>query len=772
MTIPCGNYNVNRRREGNPQQSPRRPEKRSPSMRRRWIDPSWPEQLWAQLRRHAFGFLALFLIIAGTYGGNVAIGFFVHARDDGDIALNGLSGSVTIIRDSRGIPHIRASSARDLFFAQGFAEASDRLFEMDLTRRYADGTLAEMFGAKALPIDQEQRAAGISDIANRQWNYADPQTRAALEAFSNGVNQAIAHQPLPVEYRMLLYSPKPWTPQDSIAVSLVAALELGDSYHDVMTRDRRLRMLGASCYDAEYPLSDPQYDVTVDGTPLSQQAQARQQPALPDCPRYMFASANRPHLGSNAWAAGGARTSSGRALIANDPHVDLTIPGIWYVVDLQAPHFHAAGAVIPGLPGITLGHNEHIAWAVTNAQVATNVLYRAALPKSARITERFNVRFGAPETKTYYRTIGAFQVPDDSDRTKTIVVRWPVAAQRVSSVASSLALDRAETLAQASSALRHYGGSPENVLLADDRGRVAYRLAGEIPDDPSWGRLIHPARDLQTPLRTIAYADLPQRAPRSNATLVSANNRMYGEGYPYRLSAAFEPPYRAWRIASLLHGGRAFTANTFATMQLDAYSPLDAEFAHAVAKIAQSDASLRGSVRERELAKWNGVFSPDSRAAALEHEVRGDLQHSGRSLPFLLADLRASPHDLDEDVSSALWPAQQPARPWGEIGKVDVEHPLSPMWYGMLRGAGFPGDGDEFTIHLQEPGFAQGFRAVWEAGNWDAGGIVIPSGESGEPGSRHYDDLAARWVQGGIVPLPFSKRAVDRQARERLILHP
>jgi penicillin amidase len=486
----------------------------------------------------------------------------------------------------------------------------------------------------------------------------------------------------------------------------------------------------------------------------------------------MFASLqSRPHLGSNAWAVGGAKTRTGRALIANDPHVDLTIPGIWYVVDLQAPHFHAAGAVVPGLPGVTLGHNERIAWAVTNAQVATSVLYHARLPRSSRVQERFDVRFGSAVTETYYRTNDAFQVPDDNDPGATVVVRWPVASQRVSSITSSLALDRAATIGQASRALARYGGSPENVLLADGSGRVAYGLAGEIPDDPSWGRFIHPARDLQQPLRTIAFADLPHRAPSAYGTLVSANNRMYGEGYRYRLSAAFEPPYRAWRVASLLHAHHAFTVHEFAQMQLDAYSPVDAEFARAIAKIARTDTQLRGSVRERSLARWNGVFSPQSRGAALEHEVRGYLQQSGRSLPLLLSELRSEPGDLEEDVDSALWPAQQKAEPWGVIGRVDVEHPLSPMWYGMLRGASFPGDGDEFTIHLQEPGFAQGFRAVWEAGKWDEGGIVIPSGESGEPGSPHYDDLAAQWVRGGIVPLPFSREAVARQAQARLILN-
>ncbi|HEV7180582.1 MAG TPA: penicillin acylase family protein [Candidatus Baltobacteraceae bacterium] len=707
------------------------------------------------------------------YAADIGVGLHVSAQVHGTITGFAVQRDVLIARDRRDIPHIRARTIHDLFFAQGFVEGSDRLFQMDVTRRYAHGTLSELFGARALPIDEELRAFDIRHTAALQWEAAGISIRRALEAFSAGVNAAELRQPLPVEFRMLRYRPAPWTPQDSIAVSVVAALELSDSWHDVVARDERWRALSRPCFDLEFPLSDSRYDVFANGehsrAPLAERA-------LPNCSANAISSTlSRPHTGSNAWGAGGARNVRHRALIANDPHVDLTIPGVWYMIDLQAPGFHAAGAVIPGLPGVTLGHNERVAWAVTNAQVATTVVYRLAKPPAgSRMTERFVVRFGSPVSKIYYRTATAFSVPRDDDIEGWTFVRWPPYWQRASTIAAALDLDRATNIAAAMRVLSNYRGSPENFVVGDTTGCVAYHLAGAIPDDPAWGRYVHSARDMSQQVHLIAFRDLPFRRPSSSATLLNANNLMYGPGYPHRLSAAFEPPYRAYRIASLLSGRRVYDWRYFAKMQLDTYSPVDAEIAREIAGIARSDVRLRGSNQEVLLSRWNGYFHETSTAASLEHYVRADLQQHDASFASLLAKLRnrgdTRRADIAQELVAALWPPQQRPRPWGDVGSLVVEHPLSTMWYGLLRGASLPGDGDEYTIHLEEPGFAQGFRAVWDVGDWDSGGIVIPSGESGQPGSVHYDDLAKTWITGKMIPLPFSRAAVRRETLEALTL--
>ena len=720
----------------------------------RWLecrDPSPLAAIDAQLRRHALVLCALLAVTTLWYVSNLALGVLHVATTNGTVVTSGLDASAKIARDQRGVPHIDAATMHDLFFAQGFAQASDRLFQMDLARRYAYGRLSELFGERALTLDEQMRAVDIAGIAHRQWRGSDALTRRALEAFSNGVNAALQTQPLPVEFRMLLYQPQPWTPFDSIAIAAMAALELSDSWHDVLARDDAWHKLGEACYSQAFPLSDPRYDVSIDG--IHSTAASPRQHCTNDT---VVALQTRPKLGSNAWAAGGTRTSDGGALIANDPHVDISIPGIWYVMELHAPGFHAAGATIPGLPGIALGHNEHVAWAATNAQVATTQVYRgAAHPRAAAVTERFHIRFAFDAYKTYYRTASEYYV---TDADATVAVRWPVYREQRTTITTLLTLDASNNIAGAMRALASYRGAPENFIVADRTGAVAYHLAGLIPLDTAWGRYAHPLAALSARPRFIAFTDLPHRKQSRTAILLSANNRMYGAGYRYRLSAGFEAPYRAARIASLLHARSRYDVSYFRAMQNDTFSPLDNEIVR--------DLGLQTT--------WNGRFDPDSRFASLIYDLRTSLASQNISLALLLHELRnpAQRTTLQRSAEAMIAGDQSLRGPWRERGAVDVDHPLSPMWYGFLRGRTLPGDGNDYTIRLQESGFAQGFRAVWDVRDWDSGGISIPAGESGEAGSPYYDDEADAWIRGTLEPLAFSPEAVARASKQVLMLRP
>ncbi len=712
----------------------------------RWAecrDPSPAGAVATRLRGHAVVFAVLAISVLLWYAGNTAIGLVSVAKTDGVVTTPGITTTIAIARDRRGVPHIHAATEHDLFFAQGFTEASDRLFQMDLARRYAYGRLSELFGSRALGLDQAMRAVDVAGIARRQWSSADATTRAALLAFSAGVNEAIDAQPLPVEFRLLLYRPQRWTPYDSIAIATMAALELSDSWHDILARDDAWRRTDPACYSELIPLSDPRYDVTVDGD-----TDPSPRPANRCTNEPSIAFRGAPRIGSNAWAAAGSRALDGHALLANDPHVDVSIPAIWYVMDLRAPGFHAAGATLPGLPGIVLGHNERIAWGATNAQAATTVLYRGtSSPRAHGVAECFHVRFSRDVCRTYYRNATEFYV--STGASSTIAVRWPVYWQRRGSITTVLALDRANSIRDAMHVLASYRGSPENFLVAGRGGAIAYHLAGLIPLDGAWGRHAHPLSLLRTPVKLVNFGDLPHRDPSRNAILISANNRMYGEHYPLRLSAAFEPPYRAWRIAALLHARDKYDVSYFRMMQNDTFSPIDAEIAR--------------DLRAAQLRRWNGRFDPESRLASAAYAVRTDLESQTGSLALLMQRLRdpAQRQSVQFSVDSTFYgPAAR--GPWSVQGAVDVEHPLSPMWYGFLRGRPLPGNGDEYTIHVQETGFAQGFRAVWNAGDWDAGGISIPTGESGEPGSPYYDDEAGAWIRGELLTLPFSDTAVAR----------
>ena len=329
-------------------------------------------------------------------------------------------------------------------------------------------------------------------------------------------------------------------------------------------------------------------------------------------------------------------------MLANDPHLDLTIPGIWYLVDVRFPGVHVAGATIPGVPGVVLGHNERIAWGASNAQTATASVYDAgALSHGGLVDEHFHVRFAPDVVRAYYRTAREFGVPNDNDRNRLALVRWPPYAQTQSTISTFLALDRASGVRDALAILAGYRGSPQNFVIAGTNGAVAYHLAGAIPDDARVGRrYVHPARDLRSPMALVPFGALPSVEPDPSRVVLSANNKMYGPAYGLRLSPSFEPPYRAYRIAELLAARRTYDAAYFARMQMDALSPVDLEIARAVVRIARANPLDVPATSVKGLAAWDGRFTPDSRAASIEHAMRTSMLEQAPSIGALLAELR------------------------------------------------------------------------------------------------------------------------------------
>lgn len=672
------------------------------------------------------GPLAAVLLALALYAANVIAGMHARAQTSGTISGFPLAANVRILRDARGIPHIRAANDLDLFFGEGYVEGQDRAFQLDLLRRFVYGRLAEVLGPSLLRTDEVAREVPVAQIVARQWAALDARDRALMRAFAAGVNAAFARESTPVEFRALMYKPQRWTPQDSLAVGFATVLDLTDSWNDVAARVGRAATLEDRCYDA--PVMAGLAALSHSSPCVAGRAALLQSLAT-----------EHPAKGSNAWASGSAHTTTGRALLASDPHLRLQIPGIWYLVDMRSPTFHAAGATLAGTPGVILGHNDHIAWGATNGTTTALSVYDAPAHLYRRFwqTERFHVRFGATKSMRYYRAPHFFGL-DVTVRGKRrfVLVRWPAYAKPRSAVATFMRLDEAKSMAQALAALRSYPGPTQNFVLADDTGRAAYQLAGAIPNDPLWARGIHPASALHTQYPNVAFAKLPHIAPSRTAIVWTANNKMYGAGYPYRLSAAFIPPYRAYRIATLLRARRRYDVRYFTKMQMDTYSPAEHEF-------AQLFPLLRA---------WNGRFSPGSTMATAVYDARLQLTTASRNVEGI-----------------TIPPSPQP---WRIAGAVVVRHPLAALGLTFLNGTTLPGDGDAFTIHRQNYGFSQSYRAVWDVGNWDAGGIVIPQGESGRPGSGHYTDEARAWTAGTLLSLPYSRAAVERAAVDRLVLEP
>ncbi len=736
----------------------------SASIQREKLSRSFDGGIASALARHFKGLALTLFVLAVAYALYCAAGLYSVATTTGVISETGVQRAVRIARDARGVPHVRAASSDDVYFGEGFAQASDRLAQMDLLRRYAYGRTAEIAGPIQLRLDVAMRYLDIRDIAQRQWRHLPPGDRAALQAFSKGVNCAMRTQPLPFEFRALLYHPQPWTPQDSLAVMIAVSASLDDSVTNVLSRDALWHTLAPRDFDSALPLSDPRYDVAYDGGMYRGAPPTRSPLPLRTAIYRVKVNAR----GSNAWAAGGAHSVDGSALLANDPHLDVSIPGIWYIVEMQSPGLHVAGVTIPGIPGVILGHNESLAWGATNAMSSSVSVFRiGSMNDRMWVEERFRVRFGRDVRKRFYRTPREFAIPVGGGR--FALVRWPQYADSRSPVSTVLRLDRAKSIRDAMQSLAHYGGPAQNFFIADSHGVVAYHVAGAIPEDPAWGRFVHSASDLVHTYADIPFQALPSAQPSRSAVFLNANNKMYRPGYPYRLSAMFAPPYRAYRIAQLLGMQRRYDATYFARMQLDVTSPADAEFAHLFASYAGLHPGFLDRKTIEALKSWNGSYTPESTIASTVHAFRIQAESFNPSPYAALALVRHPDAASDMEILRSVDPQ---TTPWSKEGMVPLAHPLGTSGLSFLNAAALPGDGDEYTVHVQTRDLTQSFRAVWDVGHWDSGGISVPAGVSGEFASPHYDDQRANWISGRLGPLPFSEAAVAASTRAVLTLKP
>ncbi len=763
------------------------------------------------------------VIAAAAYAAYVYAGVLAGGTaPDGKLTGLGVRQSVAIVRDARGIPHVRARNERDLFFAEGYLQGTDRLFQLDLYRRLVEGRLSEILGSVTLRNDEDARVFDAEAIVRAQLAALTPAERANLDAFAAGVNAAMRTRPLPPECRLLAYTPEPWTARDSLLTAFSTILALTDSWEDVAMRADVVAALGPAGRDAFFPITDPAYDRPATGAAPAPVAPL---PALsvpyPDAsPLYVTDDGDRRvGAGSNEMVAGSAATATHRALLANDPHLELRIPGVWWLADLAAPGYHVAGAALAGVPGVVLGHNAHVAWGTTNGDVVSVRVFRERFESASsdryaadgrwlraeHRRETFVVRFGQPVERDYLRTRHGFVFRDRG--VERLAADWTADADRRSAIEQFDGLARAGSVLDAMRVLARYPGPPQNFALADDGGNAGYVLAGEIPIDDAWGLTDHDGpKSPASPAPNVPFAQLPQAVPGRGLVVVTANNRVYGAGYPYRLSPIFAPPYRAaelWRdLAKRPYGVERMSAG-----QGDVSSPAERELAaDALAAIkrtgAEGDAKLRNTLRA--LRPFDGRFTGDShgavyvtalRLAATERLVRYHLPRelglrylsaqSGGAFVAVLRMLRERPHgwvphdDYDaflvasaRDADASLTRHDLASVTWSDLGARVAQHPLSGLGMTAWNGVPFPGFGSAYSPHVQAPVNTQSFRAVWDVGRWENGGIVIPQGESGEPGSPHYRDLADTWIGGRLVALPFDDDAVAHAAAQRLELDP
>jgi penicillin G amidase len=591
------------------------------------------------------------------------------------LRLAGLRETVTVRRDERGIPYIEAMNESDLYFAQGYVTASDRLWQMELGRRFARGELAEVLGRDALEEDKRHRTYGFAQVAETEVAQAQPEARAQLEAYARGVNAFIAaldDKSLPPEFRILQFKPRPWTPADSLLIIKNFGEALNTSWPTDIVMEAGLPLLPADKRDALLIETSP-LDVLVVGTDnvrrkaasstnrpdaLNGTRQLETLRELAELEKKMARSFERLGLfaedraASNNWVVSGKHTASGKPLLANDPHLGASAPSIWYMTHLSAPGMRVAGVTSPGLPGIVIGHNERIAWGFTNVGPDVQDLYiekfdkenprrymtpagwREAEVRREEIKVRKSFLGSATEIVPFDVTItrhGPIVMEKDGKR---YALRWTALDPKLNGASGFQMLNRARNWKEYVAALSSYTGPMQNMVYADVDGHIGYYAAGRVP--------IRKSGDGQVPYDGstdngewtgfIPYDKLPHLFDPPSGIIVTANQRIVGRDYPYFLTHLWPAPYRARRILNLLQAKPKLTAEDFRAILGDTYSISGATFAREVVKLTRGQAATsanEGKWREtiQMLEAWDGRMNADSRAALMVAMMRSDFSN-------------------------------------------------------------------------------------------------------------------------------------------------
>lgn len=514
----------------------------------------------------------------------------------------GLKAEVQIQRDGQGIPTIRAESIEDAMFGLGVAHAQDRLWQMETHRRIGAGRLAEVFGEAALDNDRFLRALGVRRAAAAQWAQVSPQSRALLTAYAAGVNHVIERSRwLPPEFLILGIKPEPWDPIDTLAWSLMMAWDLGGNWTAEMQRLRLSASLDLSRinevlppYPGEEPMPTRDYATLYRSLGLVEGGtQARVAQAWSELPQQAPASGIEG-IGSNNWVIAGKRSATGTPLLANDPHLGLSTPALWYFARLQAPGLEVAGASLPGVPLVVLGQNRRLAWGFTNTGPDVQDLYieeidandptRYRTPNGTApfevLEEVIRVK-GKPDVNLRVRRTRHGPVISDAGTIKgvplerhVLALRWTALDADIDSVAAGLGLAQADSVEAFVRASQRWVAPMQSMVVADTTGRIAMVAAGRVPmrreDNDLMG--LAPAPGWESRYDWVGWVPLfetPREFDPERGWIATANHRIHDEDYPHHIGSNWALPYRQQRIEQMLESRARHRLEDLVAMQQD-----------------------------------------------------------------------------------------------------------------------------------------------------------------------------------------------------------
>src|SRR5579862_169015 len=608
---------------------------------------------------------------------------------DGRLPINGLSATVAVTRDTHGVPTIEAASLEDLFFAQGFVTAQDRMWQMDMMRRFGSGELSEILGKLPLKLDREQRILGLRAAAKKSLAMASPRDRSYYEAYARGVNAYIAKHgsALPIEFRILKYQPKPWQAEDSVVIANQMVKDLNYHYfYDALDREKILAKLGPDL-TADLYVNRSWHDrpPTVIREDLNDQNNNQKdsdedddddndnnddgpdnavtQLALP--PDSLSARSDAlPVNGSNDWVVSGAHTVTGKPLLSNDMHLQHQMPNLWYEAHLHSGTLDVVGVTLPGMPYVIVGHNQRIAWGFTNiGPTVTDVFIESFNQQGAYQTPKGWVQ---PEHRS--EVIRVKGKPDVTLDVK-ITRHGPIITELVPGEKRPLALrwtlydslripffdvNSARNWEEFKKAFSQLDAPGQNVVYADVDGNIGYHATGKVPIRAAGdGSLpVSGADDAHEWTSYIPFDKLPNIYNPPSGIIATANGRITPDGYPYSVSMEWEAPWRTARIYHVLESGRQFSAADMLALQTDIYSEAD-QFA-AERLVYAVDHAAKPSARAKQAAdlmrSWDGRMLAESAAPTVTEECIFSLRRL-----LLESKLGAAPADPAQAEASLNW---------------------------------------------------------------------------------------------------------------------
>ncbi len=801
--------------------------------------------------------------IAGLTGG--AYYFLMRRplpRYKGEVHLAGLHETVEIITDRYGVPHIYAQNEDDLFYAQGYVHAQERLWQMELNRRIGSGRLSEIFGEIALEADRFARRLGMHRSASAALEILPAHSKRILDAYAHGVNAYIERNQhnLPVEFTILRFKPGPWQITDTIQWSKMMGWNLGGNWETEVVRARLVAKLGAeraakleAGYDPQHPLIVPP-GVAYQGVNLGMVEQYEQLKML---------SGFGVLGGSNNWTVDGTMTTTGLPILCNDPHLGQAAPSIWYECHLSAGDIDVVGASFPGAPGIVIGHNRRIAWGLTNAVSDIEDLYiekfhpehpnqyeyMGKWEEAQVIHEEIRVKGAqAPVIEevrvTRHGPILTTFVPSASDTSSSnghqaqelpLALHW--SGQEKHNIVSAVQqMNRATNWEEFRAGLRDWDLPPQNVVYADVDGNIGYVMAGAIPIRAR-GQGLLPSPGWTGEYEWTGYIpfdELPQAFNPEQHFIVTANNRVVDDSYPYYITNEWLNGYRARRIRDLLMSKQKLSLSDMATIQSDQYSLPAVEIVPHMLKVPATTPVEKAALET--LRTWNYVLAANSSAAAIysaflfkferivfgamlgDEEVvlqnylgigntilnpQNGYASRGKALLIRLlnehddswfadAVIANGPKTWDAALNSAFQAAIEELRAklgddvtrwrYGAIHKMTYNHPLGmvkPLKKIFNRGP-IPVGGDIDTVNMGSSLTNQpevvvtvpSYRQIVNLADPKASLSIHHPGQSGHPASKHYSDFIKPWLRVEHHPMLFERSMVEENAAGTLNMVP